>query len=62
MKLVFCNGKHLEVRDVSEIICTIDAREETYLGVHGYHIMEDDEARALLQKLKQLGNFKTSRI
>ncbi len=57
MKLIFCNGKHLEVREVSDVICTIETYDGNYLGQHGYQIMNDDDARSLLTHLKQFGKL-----
>jgi len=52
MKLVKCDGRTLEVRDVSEPVYKLQGE---YIPVHGYQIMEDDEARKLCKSLKKQG-------
>lgn len=52
MKLIKCDGRTLEVRDVSEPLYKLKGE---YIPIHGYQIMEDDAARKLCASLKKQG-------
>jgi hypothetical protein len=49
-KLVKCDGKLLEVRDVGDVICTLAANGAP-IKLHGTVILEDDAARDLVREL-----------
>lgn len=55
MKLLFGNGKTVEVREVGAVIYKIDASPGQYLGLHGHHILGDNEAKELLETIKPRG-------
>ena len=52
MKLIKCDGRTLEVRDVSEPLYKLQGE---YIPIHGYHIMEDEDARRICASLKKSG-------
>lgn len=54
MKLVVSNGKVLEVYDLGPMLYRVHAGPNP-VKHNGYHIMEDDRARQLLQNLKNQG-------
>jgi hypothetical protein len=59
MKLVFGNGTKIEIREVSEPICTLETRKGNYLKFHGYEIMSDEKARGIIKEFKSLGKLKS---
>ncbi len=61
MKYVECDGRHLEVRDVGDIIFRL-----TTTGIpikaHGTRLMKDDEVCALLRELIDSGLYKGGKV
>lgn len=51
MKLLFCDGETLEVRDVGHVIFRLKKRGVPLKPAGGYQILEDGEARAKLREL-----------
>jgi hypothetical protein len=54
MKLLRCDGRLLEVRDVGPVIFRL-AATAVPLKLHGWRLMEDAEARELIRSLKEAG-------
>lgn len=50
MKLVYSNGKFLEIRNVSDVLMRFDAAS-CPVKYNGYRIVEDDEARDIATEL-----------
>lgn len=51
MKLIHGNGTMLEVRDVGEVLIRLRQREGgAPIKVHGYRLLDDDAARALVRE------------
>jgi hypothetical protein len=59
MKLLTCNGRELEVRDVGPVVYRLVAGEVP-IKLHGRFAMDDDAARDLLRELIEAGarNFR----
>lgn len=60
MKLIWCDGKTLEVRDVGPIVYALRAGAVP-IKVNGYEILEDDQARDLLRELLATGLYERVR-
>lgn len=56
MKLIACDGRRLEVRDVGPILIELRA-PGVPIKVHGTRVVEDVEARALLRELLASGLY-----
>jgi hypothetical protein len=54
MKLLRCNGRELEVRDVGPVVCRLAAGAAP-IKLHGWHLLDNDAARALLRDLVEAG-------
>ena len=52
MKLLIGNGKEVTVRDVGKPLYRMEAFMGNMIPLHGYKIMEDDEARSFLNNHK----------
>jgi hypothetical protein len=52
MKLLHCNGRELEVRDVGPVVFRLTAGGAP-IKLHGWQILDDDAARALLRELRE---------
>lgn len=61
MKLIVSNGKHLEVRDVSDVIFRLTANSIP-INKHGYFLLEDNEARDLLRELLNTNFYEGGKI
>lgn len=61
MKLIWCDGRTLEVRDVSDVIFRLRA-VTLPIKVNGYRIMEDGAARDLLRELLATGLYEGGRV
>jgi hypothetical protein len=61
MKLVKCDGKTLEVRDVGPVLYRLMA-SAVPIKVNGWHLMTDDEARQLLEELRDLKLYTGGRV
>lgn len=58
MKLLFGNGKTLEVRDIGPSLITVRARPDgPPIKLNGYHMMTDEEAREKLKELMGSGHY-----
>lgn len=53
MKLIYCDGAILEIRDIGPVIFRLRAGRAP-IKRHGYEILEDDEARKVLRELLDL--------
>jgi hypothetical protein len=49
-KILRCNGRHLEVRDVGPVIYEL-AANSVPIKLHGTFLLEDDAARELVRQL-----------
>lgn len=56
MKLVWCDGRTLEVRDLGPVLYTLRAGTVP-IKLNGYEILEDDQARDLLRELLATGLY-----
>lgn len=56
MKLIACDGRRLEVRDVGPVIVELRA-PGVPIKAHGTRVVEDAEARALLRELLATGLY-----
>ena len=62
VKLVRGNGKELEVFDVTGPVYRIAAREGgPPVKYHGWRLLDEDAARALLQELRATGAYDTGK-
>jgi len=61
MKLVYGNGKLLEVRDVGPVIFRLTA-DRVPIKVNGHRLVEDDDARELLRELLATGSYEGGRV
>lgn len=61
MKLLRCDGKTLEVRDVSEVIYRLLARDVP-IKLNGWRLVSDDEARSILTELRALDLYDGGRV
>ena len=61
-KLVTCNGKRLEVRDVGPVIFELTARDVPIKTDRPMMILNDVDARAMLRKLIDTGLYDGGRI
>lgn len=61
MKLVKCDGKVLEVRDCGPVIYRLLA-SAVPIKVNGWQLMTDDEARKLLEELRDLKLYAGGRV
>jgi len=50
MKLIRSDSRLLEVRDVGSVVCRLEAPSAS-IKCHGWHLLEDSEARALVREL-----------
>lgn len=50
LKLLWSNGRVLEVRPVGDVVYRLEARRIP-IKLHGNHVLEDDEARELCRQL-----------
>jgi hypothetical protein len=55
MKLIRCNGRELEVRDVGPVVYRL-AASAVPIKLHGWRILEDDAARELLRQVQEAGD------
>lgn len=53
MKLLYCDGSVLEVRDVGPVVFRLRAGRAP-IKRHGYEILEDEAARAVVRELLTL--------
>ena len=61
MKLVHCDGRTLEVRDLGPVIFRLTAGHIP-IKVNGHRIMDDGEARDLLRDLLSSGIYDGGRV
>ena len=54
MKLLTCNGRELEVRDVGPVVYRLLAGDVP-IKLHGRFVLDDDAARDLLRELREAG-------
>lgn len=62
MKLLWCNGKTLEVRDVGPVIFRLEAETVPLVPAGGYRLLGEDEAREQLRALLKTGLYGRSNI
>jgi hypothetical protein len=62
LKLVWCNGRTLEVRDVGPVIFRLTADDHPLWPAGGYRIMVEEEARGLLRRLLETGLYRRERV
>lgn len=63
MKLLVCNGLILTVYPIGEPIYRVSQDDGGPPIKHnGYRIVEDDEARAILEELRASGAYRTERL
>lgn len=55
-KLIHCDGRTLEVRDIGPVLFRLRARDVP-IKRNGYEILEDDEARRVLRDLLDGGLY-----
>lgn len=61
MKLIYGNGKVMEVRDIGPVVFRLRAGEVP-IKVNGYQLLEDDPARDLLRDLLATGWYEGGRV
>ncbi len=61
MKYVECDGRHIEVRDVGEVIFRLTT-SGIPIKAHGTRLMKDDDARALLRELIDSGLYEGGKV
>jgi hypothetical protein len=63
MKQIHSDGKKLTVRDLGPVLYEMTAKiKEWPLPIHTYQRMSDNEARRLIQDLKNTGNYDGGKI
>jgi hypothetical protein len=55
VKLIWCDGRRLEVRDVGPVIFAMREGGLPLKPAGGFRLMRDEDARALLRDLLSLG-------
>lgn len=61
MKLIYGTGDVLEVRELGPVIFLLTARDVP-IKVNGYHVLEDDAARAELRALLDTGLYDGGKV
>lgn len=62
MKLIFCDGKVLEVREVGPVIYRLEARSVPLHPAGGFRLVEEEKARELLRQLRASGLYDGGRV
>jgi hypothetical protein len=62
MKLIFSNGRRLEVRHVSAPVYAIEAQGNAMIPLHGYRIVSEEEARQIVLGLRVFDAYRCEAI